>query len=329
MNLRNQGVSMNTRHVVLGTVIVLSLLIPAQAVSAQADAQPQRTPAAAAVITEAPVYLLPDATRKPLRMLPVSTALTVTRTQGDWLEVTFNDPQFGRRTGWIQQKFVKLSSVQPTPAEPPRPPTGATPAKPAAGQTGAAAAPAVIGFRGFGTVTFDKMSASDSFKAVTGEDTVVFWGGGAQVTNLWRGLFAEVAFEFASKDGERVFVGPNDEVFQLGIPLEIKMMPVDIVGGWRTPIANNVLAYGGGGISFLTYEETSDFAEADENVDENFSGLVLFGGIEYRATQWVHVRGEVRYRRFDDAIGAGGASAAFEEDDLGSFGFALKVAVGR
>ena len=107
------------------------------------------------------------------------------------------------------------------------------------------------------------------------------------------------------------------------------MMPVDIVGGWRTPVANNVLAYGAGGISFLTYEETSDFAEADENVDENFNGFVLFGGVEYRATQWIHVRGEVRYRRFGDAIGAGGASAAFEEEDLGSFGFALKVAVGR
>jgi hypothetical protein len=327
MDLRNQGVSMNTRHVVWGTAVVLSLVISAQTVSAQADAQPRRTAAAAVVVTEAPVYLLPDATRKPLRMLPVSTALTVTRTQGDWLEVTFNDPQFGRRTGWIQQKFVKVSSVQPTP-EPP-PPTPGAAAKPPVTQTSAAAAPAVIGFRGFGTVTFDKMAASDSFKAVTGEDTAVFWGGGAQVTNLWRGLFAEVAFEFVSKDGERVFVGPNDEVFQLGIPLEIKMMPVDIVGGWRTPVANNVLAYGAGGISFLTYEETSDFAEADENVDENFRGLVLFGGIEYRATQWVHVRGEVRYRRFDDAVGAGGASAAFDEDDLGSFGFALKVAVGR
>lgn len=320
---------MNTRHVVWGTVVVLSLVVSAQTVSAQADAQPRRTAAAAVVITEAPVYLLPDATRKPLRMLPVSTALTVTRTQGDWLEVTFNDPQFGRRTGWIQQKFVKVSPVQPPPEPPPPAPTPGAKAKPPAKQTKAAAAPAVIGFRGFGTVTFDKMAASDSFRAVTGEDTAVFWGGGAQVTNLWRGLFAEVAFEFANQDGERVFVGPNDEVFQLGIPLEIKMMPVDIVGGWRTPVANNVLAYGAGGISFLTYEETSDFAEADENVDENFRGLVLFGGIEYRATQWVYVRGEVRYRRFDDAIGAGGASAAFDEDDLGSFGFALKVAVGR
>ena len=320
---------MKTRDVVLGAVVVLSLLIPVQAVSAQADAQPKRMAAAAVVITEAPVYLLPDATRKPLRMLPVSTALTVTRTQGEWLEVTFNDPQFGRRTGWIQQKFVKVSPVQPTREPPPPSPTQKAPAKPGTAQTRKAAPPAVIGFRGFGTVTFDKMAASDSFRAVTGEDTVVFWGGGAQVTNLWRGLFAEVAFEFAKKDGERVFVGPDDEVFQLGIPVEIKMMPVDIVAGWRSLVANNVLAYGAGGISFLTYEETSDFAEADENVDENFNGFVLFGGIEYRATQWVHVRGEVRYRRFDDAIGAGGASAAFEEDDLGSFGFALKVAVGR
>ena len=174
------------------------------------------------------------------------------------------------------------------------------------------------------------MSAADSFRAVTDKDTMLFYGGGAQVTNLWQGLFVEVAFERASRDGERVFIGPNNEVFKLGIPLEIKMTPVDLVVGWRSnPIGNNVVAYGAGGISFLKYQETSDFADPGEDVDDNYRGPVLFAGVEYSAHRFVHVRGELRYRRFSDAIGAGGASAAFEENDLGGFGVALKIAVGR
>ena len=330
MDLHSLGVSMKSR-LVLGTLLAWSILVSAPATAAQAPEQPRRMAASAVVVTEAPVFLLPDATRKPLRMLPANTSLTVTRTQGEWLEVLFNDPQFGRRTGWIQQKFVKVNPAQPTPAErEPSPPPTRPATEPPAAQPRPAAAPRVIGVRGFGTITYDKMTAADSFRAVTDEDTMSFFGGGVQVTNLWQGLFVEVAAERASRDGERVFVGPDDEVFKLGIPLEIKMTPLDVVAGWRSaPVSTNVVAYGAGGVSFLKYEETSDFADPGENVDEDYRGLVLIGGVEYSASRWVHVRGEVRYRRFKDAIGAGGASLAFEEDDLGSFGLAIKIAVGR
>jgi len=150
-----------------------------------------------------------------------------------------------------------------------------------------------------------------------------------QLTNLWQGLFVEVAAERASVDGERVFIGPDNEVFRLGIPLKITMTPVDVVAGWRSAPVARTAAYGAAGISFLKYEESSDFADPDENVDEQFRGFVVFGGIEYSAMRFVHIRGEVRYRRFGDALGAGGVSAAFDENDLGSFGAALKIAVGR
>ena len=173
------------------------------------------------------------------------------------------------------------------------------------------------------------MAASESFKAVTGKDTAIFFGGGVQVSNLWRGLFVEAAAERASLDGERVFIGPDDEVFGLGIPVEITMTPVDIVAGWRSAPVARASAYGAAGVSFLRSKETSDFAEADENVDERYTGFVVFAGIEYSAMRFVHIRGEVRYRRFADALGAAGVSAEFGETDLGSFGAALKIAVGR
>lgn len=332
MTSRRKGSAAGWRRVILGIALAHSISPLIQPAWAQAPAAaPARSQQRATVTVASPIYLLPDTERQPLRTLPAGTSLVVLRTQGDWLQVTFDDSQFGRRTGWIEQKFVKVGPATPLPPEPvpDRPEFGAqpaarpaSPARPPAERTG-------LGIRGFGTVTFDKMAASESFKAVTGKDTAVFFGGGVQVSNLWRGLFVEAAAERASLDGERVFVGPDDEVFGLGIPVEITMTPVDVVAGWRSAPVARASAYGAAGVSFLQYKETSDFAEADENVDERYTGLVVFAGIEYSAMRFVHIRGEVRYRRFADALGAAGVSAEFGETDLGSFGAALKVAVGR
>jgi hypothetical protein len=317
---------------VVCTFVMMAFCGAASVAEAQSGA-PQVPPGArvqqsATVLSEAPIYLLPDATRQPLRTLPAGTSLVVLQVRDEWIQITFNDAQFGRRTGWIQQQYVRLSAAQPAEdARPPAPPPG-TPAsqqKPA----GAPAADEPLGIRGFGMVGFDKLSASESFKAITGEDTVIPYGGGVQVTNLWKGLFIEVAAEQATTDGERVFVTAGDEIFPLGIPLEIKMRTVDVMAGWRSVAAGNVVSYGGGGVSFQKYEETSDFAEGDENVSENYTGFIIMGGVEYRAARWVHVRGEVRYRRFSDALGVGGVSEVFDETSLGGFGVGLKIAVGK
>ena len=287
----------------------------------------------ATVITAAPVYLLPDNQRQPLRTLPVGTTVTISQVRGDWLEVTFVDPQFGRlyRPG-SSARYVRVNVAVPEEEDKPLAPPPATAPPPRATtstQTAGTTSTTTIGIRGFGTIAFDKVAASESFKAVAEKDTVTSFGGGIQVTNLWRGLFAEVAGETTSLDGERVFIGPDDEVFRLGIPLKIKMTPVDVIGGWRSSPFDRFTTYGGAGATFLRYEETSDFADASENVKESHTGFVLLGGVEVRAMQWVHVRGEVRYRSIKDALGVGGVSQAFDETDLGGVGFALKIAVGR
>ena len=81
-------------------------------------AAPARLQQRATVTVASPIYLLPDTERQPLRTLPAGTSLVVLRTQGDWLQVTFDDSQFGRRTGWIEQKFVKVGAATPLPPEP-------------------------------------------------------------------------------------------------------------------------------------------------------------------------------------------------------------------
>jgi hypothetical protein len=66
----------------------------------------------AVVTTAAPVFLLPDATRIPLRILEARESLRVRKHLGEWLAVDFEDLQFGLRTGYIETRFVRLISVE-------------------------------------------------------------------------------------------------------------------------------------------------------------------------------------------------------------------------
>jgi len=320
----------------LPVVVLVALLAASTSAAAQ-----QVFGAAGLVSAEAPIYLLPDATRIPLRILPPGLPLTLLDRKGDWLQATFEDPQLGRRTGWIESRFVRVRDAEsqptPPPAPPPttatRPPVGAPrpPGTGAGGQTRPAprrrTADARPGIRLFGTFAADGMTASESFDAVTGSATVLSYGGGVQFTNLWRGLFVEGAIERSRIDGERVFVF-RDEVFPLGIPVEITQTPIDAVVGWRAGFGR-LVPYVAGGATWFRYEETSDFADEDENVDERKLGFVVRAGLEVSVTRWVHLRGDLRYRQVNDVLGTAGASAAFEEDRLGGFGAAVSVLIGR
>jgi opacity protein-like surface antigen len=181
--------------------------------------------------------------------------------------------------------------------------------------------------RVFGGAALEWMSASKSFDAVTGSDRVTTFGGGLQVTNRWRGLFVESSVAWAELDGERVFAF-GDEAFPLGIPLELTLMPVDVVAGWRAPLGR-LVPYVGGGMTFFKYEETSEFADEDENVDDWYNGFVVMGGLEVGLARWLHVRADIRYRQVNDALGLGGVSEFFDEDRLGGFAAGLQLMLGR
>jgi hypothetical protein len=97
-----------------------------------ADSHAQGT----AVVREpAPIYLLPDSSRVPLRTASAGTTLRILEAQTDWLQVEFNDPQFGPRIGWVRRALVTVNTPETTPMDlsvPPSPPTrpAATPALP-------------------------------------------------------------------------------------------------------------------------------------------------------------------------------------------------------
>ena len=196
-----------------------------------------------------------------------------------------------------------------------------------AGQAAPPKAPSPIGLRAYAIVDLDALRAKDSFDAVFGTSQLTAFGGGVEVVDIWKHLFARVAATRARKTGSRVFVS-GSEVFPLGIPLTMTMTPIEAGGGWRfaSKTGSRFTPYAGAAFLSMGYTETSDFAGAGENTSERFSGQDLFGGVDIGIVKWVSASAEVQYRRVPNAIGAGGVSQDFGEDDLG--GFTLRVTFG-
>ena len=74
-------------------------------------------------------------------------------------------------------------------------------------------------------------------------------------------------------DGERVFIDGRS-VYKLGIPLQVRVTPIDLVAGWRLT-KGRLSTFLGAGMSSVTYKETGDFSEGDDNVsraEERASG---------------------------------------------------------
>jgi hypothetical protein len=185
-----------------------------------------------------------------------------------------------------------------------------------------------VGVRGFGTLGAVTFTAKDSFDAILGQPTGVIFGGGGQVL-LPFGIFVQVGLSHFRQDGERVFIGPNDDVFRLGIPVQLTITPVDLTGGLRFGKWRRAAVYVGGGYSIYRYQETSDFADPSDNVDERFTGFHVMGGAEYLPKRWLAIGGEVAWATVPDALGQSGVSAAFGEDNLGGTTIRLKISVGR
>jgi hypothetical protein len=79
---------------------------------------------------QAPLFLLPDASRVPLQPATVGMFLDVIATEGAWLNVSWDDSRVGRRTGYIESRFVARMAPATTPIATSAavPPTAAPPA---------------------------------------------------------------------------------------------------------------------------------------------------------------------------------------------------------
>ena len=108
----------------LGLIVLL-----ASPVAGQTPAEPVFQKVTAIVTTNAPIYVVPrpGPTLGPIRTAAVGTVLVVLNEKDDWLQIEFNDPQFGRRVGWVEKKLVRIEdpALRPidlsVPADPTRP----------------------------------------------------------------------------------------------------------------------------------------------------------------------------------------------------------------
>jgi hypothetical protein len=185
-----------------------------------------------------------------------------------------------------------------------------------------------IGVRGFATLGHITFQAQESFDTILDRHSGPVIGGGAQVL-LPRDVFVEVAASRFAQQGERAFVTAAGDVFRLGIPVDVTITPLEITGGWRWRKWPRVIPYGGVGYSSYAYRETSGFAGVDDDVEERFGGFHFIGGAEFQPLRWLALGGEIVWASVPDALGAGGASAVFNEDNLGGTTLRMKISIGR
>jgi hypothetical protein len=184
-----------------------------------------------------------------------------------------------------------------------------------------------IGFRGYGIVESESLTAKKSVDAVLGTSTLRMAGAGGDVVNLWKGVFGRVGVTHVQKTGHRVFLDGTTPI-PVDVPLTIAMTPIEFGAGWRFPPLDrgrHVVPYVGAARLMLRYRETSQFADPDEDTDTSFGGSTIFGGVDV-GIKFVHVAVEGLYRHVPNAIGTSGVSQGFSENNLG--GGIIRLAVG-
>jgi len=184
-----------------------------------------------------------------------------------------------------------------------------------------------LGFRAFLIYGRDLLAARKTFDSVLGTSRVNGLGGGAELLNIWHGAFLRVDGSSWSRTGARVDASGTS----LGISTTVKLTPIEIGGGWRMspggPRASSGVAfYVGGGVVRMRFRQTSDFATDTDNVDQTTNGYTVFAGLELRVLSSVIVGAEGGYRSVPNAIGSGGVSQIYKENNLG--GGVLRFLIG-
>jgi hypothetical protein len=187
-----------------------------------------------------------------------------------------------------------------------------------------------IGVRAYAFSDATTMRATKTFDATVGTTTMTGLGAGVEVLRLWHKVFARAAFSTSSAVGERVIVFEGKPI-PLGIPMHVRLSPIELGGGWREDLGRRrtVGVYAGASIIRMRFEQTSDFAQADDDVDETSGGFAAFGGVDYTIAKWLVVGAEGQFRTVPNALGQDGVSKALGEKELGGMTFRVMFGIRR
>jgi opacity protein-like surface antigen len=135
--------------------------------------------------------------------------------------------------------------------------------------------------------------------------------------------------QFAAADTfDAVFGGTTHPFFGGGTA---RILPVEFVGGYRFRggARSRLTPYFGGGIGAFNYKEESEFDEAEEEISFTKAGYLALAGVEFRLSRRLSAAVDVQYSRVPGALGDGGLSQEFDEDDLGGLAVRFRLMVGN
>lgn len=175
-----------------------------------------------------------------------------------------------------------------------------------------------------GQVGYFSMAATQSAEALFDSSGGLTWGGAARYS-LDKGIYFTAGVRTFSKEGERVFVaGPTDPVAPLGHPLSIRITPWFATVGYRFRQGKLIVPYGGVGGSITSYHEESTVAGIVYDDSRSKAGFHVMAGAEIGKGR-LRFGAEAGWSMVSDALGVGGVSEVYGEDDLGGWTVLGKV----
>lgn len=175
---------------------------------------------------------------------------------------------------------------------------------------------------------FDLAGSKDSAKAVFGSSGGGTFGGDVGYV-LRDHFFVSAGARVFSKTGQRVFVAqPGGTVFPLGHPLKLRLIPVQATIGYRFSerrlfrVALTPYVGIGGGVTSYSEESTVGGITEKQSLSKpgghGLLGVELGGGS-------LRLGLEASYSVVPSAIGVGGVSKVYGEDDLGGISVVGKI----
>jgi opacity protein-like surface antigen len=161
-----------------------------------------------------------------------------------------------------------------------------------------------------------EMAASKSASALFDSSGGGTFGGALRYT-FWHGAFVSAGARTFSLEGERVFVASASSAVQkLGFPLSIRLTPVFATVGYRFRNGKMIVPYASAGASITSYKEESEVAGEAFDTDLTKTGLLGAAGLEVGRGHF-RFGAEAGYSSVPSALGLGGVSKVYNEDDIG------------
>lgn len=157
---------------------------------------------------------------------------------------------------------------------------------------------------------FELTEIDRTYEALYGSDSFTLIGLDLEL-QIRKHLLVALAWESGSIDGERVI--PSIPPIQTGIKDELSLEPMHFTLGWLFRHGKPLQVHVGAGLTFLSFDNKGP------NGSDSEQGNQFVVGVR-RSFNRFSVGLEVRQTSVPDAVGQGGLSAIFDEDDLGGLG---------